>query len=749
MLIEVFMPVFNQFSKSICSFFYAGVRLISKNHILVMIISCLSGTSQANQTEKHPHYIGMQACKSCHEEQVTAWTDSHHDKSMQHASKEAVLGDFNNASFIHFGVTTRFYTKGDKFYVQTEGPEGKIEHYQIQYTFGFEPLQQYLIESPQGKLQALSVVWDNHKKQWYSLYPDEDIQHDDWLHWTGGGQNWNSMCADCHSTHLQKNLDANNDSYNTTWSEIDVSCEACHGAASEHLKQMKTGAKKHHAFATPDSGAEITMCGACHSLRTRINHEDIGSSEFLNDFIPSLLEPDFYHVDGQIKGEAFVYGSYLQSKMYQAGIKCSQCHDSHSLKLKAEGNALCTQCHSETYYNSQQHHRHTSTSAGAQCINCHMTGETFMRINYRRDHSFRVPRPDLSISLGVPNACNSCHQDESIEWAYEQTEKLFTPKKAPHFASILAQGRAHQTDADIALSNYILDKTKPAIVRATLLNALATYDTEVAGKALRSALKDPSPLLRFTAMNQLSSAPDWLKQAELIPLLDSPIKALRMTAAVNLLPLDYKKLKPRVKPGFDEALSLYQEHLDFHADSPSGLLNQGLYLENQGKFAQALSSYEAALKLDSRYFPARMSMARLHYSQGKIQAALDAYSEVLKHNAKYGEAFYAKGLLFAELGLWPEANNNLERAADLIKSNARVFYNLGLSCQKLDKKNCAKKALSSAYQKEPSSADYAFALANFYYSMGNKSQAKSILLNYLNIYSPSDGITKLLKHLKN
>ncbi len=156
-------------------------------------------------------YIGRDACATCHAAQTESWQGSHHDLAMQVATEGTVLGDFDDAGFTHFDQVSTFFRRDGKFLVRTEGPGGDLRDFEIAFTFGVDPLQQYLIELPGGRLQALSICWDTRPREaggqrWFHLYPDENVDHDDELHWTGPNQNWNFMCAECHSTALKKNF---------------------------------------------------------------------------------------------------------------------------------------------------------------------------------------------------------------------------------------------------------------------------------------------------------------------------------------------------------------------------------------------------------------------------------------------------------------------------------------------------------------------------------------------------------------
>ena len=272
---------------------------------------------------------------------------------MQEATDKTVLGNFANASFQHHGITSRFFKTDAKFFVHTEGPDGKLADFEIKYTFGVEPLQQYLIEFPGGRLQSLTIAWDTEKKRWFHLYPNEKISSDDPLHWTGLYQNVNSMCAECHTTNFKKGYDSKTEAYNTTWSEINVSCQACHGPGEAHVewaKNLEDRAAPEYAdkgllvnFKGSGSRYQVEACARCHSRRHLIYDKFKHGSPLMDHIVPALLREGLYHADGQILDEVYVYGSFLQSKMYQAGVRCSDCHNSHTLKLKAVGNAICVQ----------------------------------------------------------------------------------------------------------------------------------------------------------------------------------------------------------------------------------------------------------------------------------------------------------------------------------------------------------------------------------------------------------------------
>jgi hypothetical protein len=430
---------------------------------------------------------------------------------MQQAIAETVFGDFDEASVTYHGVTSRFFRRDGRFFVNTDGPDGNLADFAIAYTFGVFPLQQYLVEFPDGRLQALPIAWDARPKdaggqRWFHLYPDEPIRHGDALHWSGINQNWNFMCAECHSTDVHKNYDAASNRFHTTCSEIDVSCESCHGPGSRHvdwaknrhdgsragreIEPSKDLAVLFHERAgvtwsidnesgevrrsvLPRERPEVETCGRCHARRAELA-EDWSPGRPLSDtHMVALLERGLYHADGQIDGEVYEYGSFRQSKMFAKGVTCSDCHEPHSLARRASGDELCQRCHNAPAYATRQHSHHAAVSPPLACTSCHMPARTYMSVDVRHDHSFRVPRPDLSVALGTPNACNDCHRNQSAEWASAAVERWYGPAREgfQSFAAAFDAARAEQPAAGELLDRVAPDPPTPSIARATAFAA--------------------------------------------------------------------------------------------------------------------------------------------------------------------------------------------------------------------------------------------------------------------------------------
>ena len=465
-------------------------------------------------------YVGGAACRGCHEKAFEAWQGSHHDLAMQAASDKTVLGNFDNAKLAYAGTTSTFFKRDGKFFVNTDGPDGKLADYELKYTFGVTPLQQYLIEFPDGRMQALSIAWDARPKgaggqRWFHLYPGEKVTHKDPLHWTKPSQNWNFMCADCHSTNLRKGYDEAANRFKTTWSEMNVACEACHGPGSSHLAWAKKegdwkrldASGKGLAVALDErrgvswamnaetgnasrsrpreTAREIEVCARCHARRSQISDDYVHGRPMGDTLIVSPIENGLYWPDGQMRDEVYNHGSFAQSRMFAKGVTCSDCHDPHSLKLRAPGNGVCAQCHLPSKYDTPAHHHHQTGSKGAACAACHMPTTTYMVVDPRHDHSMRIPRPDLSVKLGTPNACTNCHADRKAQWAADAVQKWYghTPGGYQAFGEAFAAALRQAPDARSQLMKIAGDATQPAIVRASALERLASDPDAVRDRA--------------------------------------------------------------------------------------------------------------------------------------------------------------------------------------------------------------------------------------------------------------------------
>ncbi len=707
-------------------------------------------------------YVGRQACAECHTRENDLWQGSHHDLAMQPAGPDTVLGDFDGASFTHNGVRSTFSKRDGGFFVRTDGPDGDLHEYRITYTFGVTPLQQYLVGFPGGRYQVLPLCWDTRPageggQRWFHLYPDEVIGHGDALHWTGPNQNWNFMCAECHSTNLERNYDLEHDSYDTTWSEIDVSCEACHGPGSRHVEWSRSGLASHGTQATPLDGttmgllvrlhdtdgggwvmdmstgtakrsvprsshAQIDSCAPCHSRRISIDDDDAPGRPLLDTHIPALLVEELYHADGQILEEVYVYGSFLQSKMYREGVTCSDCHDPHSARLVARGNAICGKCHLPDRYDTPKHHFHEPDGPASSCVECHMRNRTYMVVDPRRDHSFRIPRPDLSKALGTPNACNQCHTDWPPEWAADAVAQWYGPRpRDVHFGEALHAGRTGAAGAAHRLAALAADTNRPAIVRASALSLLVDSAGPAAHATLAAieiGLADDDALVRLAAVDAVADSDAVQRLRLAAPLLDDPVRAVRIRAARALAAVAAGVTDAGVRKALERAMAEYVQSELTNAERPESHVNLGNFYAEQRRFGLAEASYRTALRLDAEHVPAHVNLADLHRARGRDDRAEPLLRRAVEIAPPNAAAHHALGLLLVRQGHAPQAIEWFRRAVELAPDDPRFGYVYAVSLHSAGRLADALRELERTHAVNPADRDVLTALILFHREAG-------------------------------
>jgi predicted CXXCH cytochrome family protein len=652
---------------------------------------------------KSATYVGGATCAQCHTPEFNLWHGSHHDRAMEIATEESVIGDFNDATFERLGVTTRFFRRDGKYFVNTEGPDGKNHDYEVKYTFGIDPLQQYMVEFPKGRIQVLRVSWDTHKKRWFEVTPpdapNERLAPDDPLHWTGVAQNWNTTCAECHSTNLQKIYDLLTDTYHTTYDEIDVSCEECHGPGSVHVALAERWSPlwdRNVGYGLPnlksgDPAVQIETCAKCHSRRHAIHADFRPGQPLLDYYEPTLLSAGLYHADGQIRDEVYEYSSFLESKMHANRVRCSDCHNPHSLQLKYSGNRLCTQCHIAGKYDTPSHHHHPAESAGASCIACHMMTETYMVVDERHDHSFRIPRPDLTVTLGTPNTCNQCHNlpHETPEWAAEAVKKWYGDKRPddPHWAAAIDAANRGAPEGEQLLVALLHRPATPAIVKATALSLSNQYESSDILELQERALDDDDPLVRAAAVRALlvpnAALPHFL--ALLGDRLSDRSLAVRLAAARRLAGVPRDQLDARFHAPLDKALDEYRASQQLNLERAAPHINLGMLARQLGDTTKAADELRLAIRMEPYLTGPRNELANLLA-------------------AEQGDAAEIKQLRTEEADL-------LDRDTKLVPDSPDIFYRLGLLRYLLGEYTAASRALNKACELAPVNFDFRMTLA--------------------------------------
>ena len=600
-----------------------------------------------------PDYVGSESCVDCHAGIAEAWAGSHHGLAWTPADAGHVVADFDGTRFDLDGMSAAFRLSDGGYAVTVTETDGSETDYRVHSVIGVEPLQQYLLETEPGRLQSFDVVWDTERSEWFHLYPDQDLPPDDGLHWTGPYKNWNARCAECHATDFSKNYGAQTDRYRSTQTEIGVGCEACHGPGSAHLAWATDDTEIADdtldpfgfsmSFDMADRDGYVQQCAGCHSRREPMDDGNpLPGTPYHDAYTLSLLRDGLYEPDGQIRDEVYVYGSFLQSKMYAQGVGCGNCHDPHSAELVIEGNGLCTQCHSpvgndafptlrKAEYDTPDHHFHEEASEGAQCVSCHMAERVYMGVDGRRDHSFRVPRPDLGARIGAPDTCTDCHADRTQDWAAAELAARFpdSPHRGYHYGETLAAGRADPQAAGEALLALALDASQPGIVRATAAELLGASGLADLPERSQPLISDPDPLVRAAAARLQSAAPPDLRMRRLMPLLSDPLRMVRVETARALLDISPQGLAPSQAALLRAGLEEWQRSMLTRLDYPeTHLVLAGIAL-SQRNAESATAAFRRVVAMDPQRAEAWVMLVRLAHATNGARAARSVLDEAL------------------------------------------------------------------------------------------------------------------------
>ncbi len=675
-------------------------------------------------------YVGDKNCISCHKKENNLWKGSHHDLAMQVANDSTVLGDFNDVSTVIDKVSYHFYKKDGGFFVHIKEIDGSENDYQIRFTFGFTPLQQYLVDFNKGRKQVLRVTWDAVKNKWFHQYKGEVIPEHDWLHWTNGAQNWNTMCAECHLTNLKKNYFIAKDSFHTTYSVINVSCESCHGPGEEHLKWADGDqkSKDHHILNSTTRLQQINECAPCHSRRSKLTDNLTPGLKYGDQYMIQTLTPNLYFPDGQIMDEDYVVGSFLQSKMYHSSVKCTDCHDPHSMQLKFQGNTLCLQCHVNTDYNTTKHHFHKMDTEESQCINCHMTGRTYMGNDFRRDHSFRIPRPDQSEKYNTPNACTGCHKDKSNKWAADYIIKWYGKERRDHFSDALLLSTKPTLTAQEKekLNAFISDTKYPYIARATAIENMQITSNDEYISILKT-LNDSSALVKYKALQKFNGLPLNERSSIALKHITDSVKLVRVGAANLLIDLDINTLQEPERSEVRAALKDYKEMLFASADFSTGRLQMGDYYMRKRNFKEALKNYKMAINKDSLLIPAYGNMATAYSLLSDNENALKTLNTLIRLDPQNSRAYYLRALLYFEMKNEEKAIEDFKKATEVNPNDSRSYYNLATYYYQKKLQVPALRNIQKALKIEPQNRDYRYLLALIYQGLGNFEGSKQIM----------------------
>ena len=704
-------------------------------------------------------FAGSSTCEACHSDIVEQWAGSHH------ALAEVPFDpSVHGAAFVpdrlvkHGEQTSSIRAREDSYAVVTEGADGEVAPFSPQRIIGVSPLWQPVVAGERGRFQVTSLAYDPVHDEWFDIFGDEDRRPHEWGFWANRGMTWNSMCGSCHTTGFEKNYDPDADSYDTEYTELGVGCEACHGPSARHVAAMRDGSDTPAARSPeaspgwpPDSvfterpatgpaipasdlartARALDTCGACHARRADLTGSFRPGDAFLDHYRPSIPdETDLFYPDGQVWAEDFEYTSFLSSRMYAAGVRCVHCHDPHTARPHAEGNALCLSCH-EGRIDPAPHSNHDIEGPGGQCTDCHMPLTTYMQRHPRRDHGFTIPDPTLTRDFDIPNACNRCHQDETVQWAVDWTDRWYGERMNRHTqtrARALARARRGDPGAGEGLAALLSTETAPFWRAAALGLSGPWLPTEPAlQRVLVDSLADPDPLVRTTATrmsSELLEAPRITPttqrrlQGLVTGLLEDPVRSVRLDAAWVLR---------RSLPPTHAVSAELESYLRFNSDQPTGALRLGAFhLDRRADpkdLDRAVAWMEKAVAWDPNAPFLHQSLAIAYSTTGDQEGALEHMARA--HALEPDEAMYAYNLALglAEAKRYDEATQYLQAATVADPAFGRAWYNLALVHAHLDADSKALDAIDEAIAVEPENVDYVYAKATLLRDMSRYKEA--------------------------
>lgn len=618
-------------------------------------------------------------CLECHEGEHAAWRFSHHALANRLTDSETDAPRFSVGEFQDLaGREYRVERNGERLFISEKNADGEFVTAEAKGIIGLTPLQQPLVEGKRGRLQAHAMAWHPDSQEWFNVFGGEERLPGEWGHWGGQGMNWNSNCAWCHTTEYEKNYDPDSDSYASSWTFQGISCIACHDGMKEHVATV--GADDYVSPPEADARKVMENCASCHARREELTIGNFKAGDSFEDHFRLLLydHPTAYFEDGKADEEDFVFGSLMHSKMGHAGVTCMECHDPHSveLKLPADNNATCIQCHSTGRMDAQiidlaNHSFHPIGSSGDSCVECHMPERTYMARDPRRDHGFTIPDPYMAKNFDVPDACSTCHDemetDELLEWfdtKWGHSERVADLRDRAHTLSETWNGELEGPEKLLArLAAAENPYWKASWLR--MMRPFAQFDA-VKDVALTYAEAD-HPLLRDAAIFILGNRSDSLEALQ-DALVDSH-RVVRMQAADTLAgsPLIVGTIR--------------DEHFNYmmaNADRPSGALKLAADAVVQRQVDKVRSYGELAISFDRKNPAIRYDVAILMDRVGMVDEAIKHMKIASGYDSSTGLYLFSLGLLHAEKGEAPQAISAIQRALKIEPTQDRWLFNLSV-----------------------------------------------------------------------
>jgi predicted CXXCH cytochrome family protein len=621
----------------------------------LLFLTALCCAFRASAQEPAPNYVGEAVCAKCHDTSV--WAQSRHSKMVQPATEQGVRGDFARARVLLRGKPYLLEHRGSEYFITETYLTPKPQRHKVQYTLGNRRIQHYLTTLADGRVIVLPPTWDIVRKKWFHNLDIDDPEEEPGVLI----QVWNKQCYSCHVSHEQKHFDTEKVQYSTTWIDFGVNCERCHGPGSAHVERYEHGGaptgKPDIVVQTRLDPARNTMvCGQCHSFRDIMVDGFTAGSNYYDYFRPVMeyalptKEDAAYWADGRTRRfSSDAFGLWQSECFLKGGVTCVQCHTTpHNTnvdknpQLVADNSALCTRCHVEIGKNVAAHTRHSVSSTGSSCVECHMPRTVFSIKAQIRDHTMSVPVPENTIRHGIPNACNVCHKERTPQWAQLKVAEWYGDQVGQKWirrADAFTGARKGDPASTMQLIAILNNPAEGPFARANAAGYLGNVADQRAFSALTGALNDAEPLVRSVAV--LSLRPNASQRPAMVyalsTMLNDPIATVRIAAAVGLVSLGIHQLPGENGERLEQAKQLFRNRADLDSDDPGQELAAGKFFLLDGDPARAIAAFRICLKLDPAA-PAQYLLANAYMKAGKAAEARRVLQAIAPRNPQYAEA---------------------------------------------------------------------------------------------------------------
>jgi hypothetical protein len=629
-------------------------------------------------------YTGSAACQRCHEPEYDSWRHTLHVQMTKPIAEARVLGDFGPGARLDETGAGRSYVmaaRDGKYFITITRTGRSAETFEINYTLGARRFQGYLSRLVDGRIYVLPVFWHNEAERWVDYKEITPIPNDPSHDLR---QIWNVTCVNCHATNLTRNFDVSTNTFATTWTEMGVGCEACHGPGQAHIDDPE-----HLKIFTMKKVAPrqiFDTCAYCHGNKNNVFFGFKAGDAYEDYALPFLISQPIPDNDPQ--GEFWPDGrpsrfnrpqALTMTGCFRAGqATCTSCHrihgnqNNHALKVAIdapgggharESDALCTQCHTVAGRGGEAgavgealeageaarrptsipdlaaHTHHDPASQGSRCINCHMSDVNWRLITRRLDHTFQPPVPEMTARYGVPSACTTCHEDRSPEWAAATMDRWYGNgvRRQAVVAMADTMYRAGSGDTNVLpdVVRLTIDRSHGALIRASAAefagqliakSPRAEPLSSAMTNALIGAAADPEAMVRAAAvgaLSQLSASGEPRVPSVLAAHLADRSRVVRVSAAEGLLGLGIATLDGAAGVALAHAQDEWAESLRTFNDDAADHTTLGWLEDARGRTGTAVRELNTAIRLDP-------SSARPHIYLGVVAARAGRYDEALQ-----------------------------------------------------------------------------------------------------------------------